>query len=101
MAVNSINIINKLPAHRAKIINILDFNSETLSVIKNNNDKIKVYYDINPFFLAIDGLKGYFEEHDDANNTIFGSKKDKYLTIIFINEHQKLLYKEILKKYIY
>ena len=49
-------------------------------------------------FLAIDGLKGYFEEHDDANNTIFGSKKDKYLTIIFTNEHQKLLYKEILKK---
>ena len=48
--------------------------------------------------MAIDGLKGYFEEHNDANNTIFGSKKDKYLTIIFINEHQKLLYKEILKK---
>ena len=45
------------------------------------------------FFLAIDGLKGYFEEHDNANNTIFGSKKDKYLTIIFTNEHQKLLYK--------
>ena len=48
--------------------------------------------------MAIDGLKGYFEEHDDANNTIFGSKKHKYLTIIFTNEHQKLLYKEILKK---
>ena len=48
--------------------------------------------------MTIDGLKGYFEEHDDANNTIFGSKKDKYLTIIFTNEHQKLLYKEILKK---
>ena len=46
----------------------------------------------------MDGLKGYFEEHDDANNTIFGSKKDKYLTIIFTNEHQKLLYKEILTK---
>ena len=39
------------------------------------------------FFLAIDGLKGYFEEHDDANNTIFGSKKDKYLTIIFIKKN--------------
>ena len=52
------------------------------------------------FFLAIDGLKGDFEEHDDANNTIFGSKKVKYLTIIFTNEHQKLLYKEILKKLI-
>ena len=94
MAVNSINIINNLPAHRAKIINILDFNSEKLSVIRNSNDKTNVYYDNNPFFLAINGLKGCFGEHDDANNTIFGSKKDKYLTIIFTKEHQKLLYKE-------
>ena len=98
MAVNSINIINNLLAHRAKIIKILDFNSEKLSVIRNNNDKTNVYYDNNPFFLAIDGLKGYFEEHHDASNTIFGSKKDKYLTIIFTNEHQKLLCKEIFKK---
>ena len=50
------------------------------------------------FFLAVYGLKGYFEKHDDANNAISGSKKDKYLTIIFTNEHQKLLYKEIFKK---
>ena len=48
--------------------------------------------------MATDSLKGYFEEHDDGNNTIFGSKKDKYLTIIFTNEQQKLLYKEIFKK---
>ena len=100
MAVNSINIINNLPAHRAKIVNIPDFNSEKLSVTRNNNDKTNVYYDNKPFFLAIDGLKGYFEEHDDANNTIFGSKKDIYLTIVFTNEHKKLLYKEILKKII-
>ena len=98
MAVNSINIINNLLAHRTKIINILDFNSEKLSVIRNNNDKTNVYYDNNQFFLAIDGLKGYFEEHDDANNTIFGFRKDKYLTIIFTKEHQKLLYKKYLKK---
>ena len=50
------------------------------------------------FFLAIDGLKGYFEEDDDENNTIFRSKKNKYLTIIFSNEHQKLMHKEIFKK---
>ena len=74
MVVNLINIVNNLPEHRTKIINMLDFNSEKSSVIKNNN-KINVYCDNNPFFLAIDGLKGYFEEHDDANNTIFGSKK--------------------------
>ena len=29
---------------------------------------------------------------------IFGSKKTKYLTIIFTSEHQKFMYKEILKK---
>ena len=52
MTVNSISIINNLPAHRAKIINILDFNSERLSVIKNNNDKANVYYDNNPFFFG-------------------------------------------------
>ena len=98
MVVNSIKIINNLPAHRAKIINILDFKSEKLSVIRNNNDKTNVYYHNNPIFLSIDGLKGYFEEHDDANNTIFGSKRDKYLTIIFTDQHQRLLYKEILKK---
>ena len=98
MTVNSINIINNLPAHQAKIINMLDFNSGKLSVIRNNNDKTNVYYDNNPFFLAIDGLKCCFEKYDDANNTIFESKKDKYLTIIFTYQHQKLLYKEILKK---
>ena len=51
MAVNLINIINNLPAHRVKIINILDFNFEKLRVIRNNNnDKTNVYYDNNPFF---------------------------------------------------
>ena len=49
MTVNSINIIH-LPTHRAKIINILDFNSEKLSVIRNNNHKTNLYYDNNPFF---------------------------------------------------
>ena len=50
MAVNSINITNNLPTYRAKIINILDFNSEKLSVIRNDNDKANAYYDNNPFF---------------------------------------------------
>ena len=50
MAVNSMNIINNLPTHRAKIINILDFSSKKLSVIRNNNDKTNFYYDNNPFF---------------------------------------------------
>ena len=48
---------NNLSTHRAKIINILDFNSEKLSITKNNKNEIHVYYDHNPFFLAIDNLK--------------------------------------------
>ena len=48
--------------------------------------------------MAIDGLKGYFEEHDDESNIILGPQKTKYLTIIFTSEYQKFIYKEILKK---
>ena len=47
-----------------------------------------VYYDHAPFFLVIKNLKGYFEKYNDNN----------YLTIIFTNEDQKLMYIEILKK---
>ena len=65
MGIPSLDIKYNLPIHQAKIINILDFNSEKLSVIKNNNNKIHAYYDHNPFFLGIGNLKGYFEEHDD------------------------------------
>ena len=52
----------------------------------------------NHFFFTIGSLKGYFEENDNEKNAIFGSKKTRYLTIIFMNEYQKLLYEEILKK---
>ena len=48
--------------------------------------------------MTISGLKGYFEEHDYEKDIIFGSKKIKYLTIIFINEYQKFIYKEISKR---
>ena len=98
MGITSLDIINNLSTHRAKIINILDFNSEKLSVIKTNKNKIHVYYDHNPFFLAIDNLKGYFEKHDDKNNIVGKAKNNKYLTIIFTSEYQKLMYTEILKK---
>ena len=50
------------------------------------------------FFLAIDGLKGYFEKHDDKNNIVGRAKNNKYLTIIFTSEYQKLMYTTILKK---
>ena len=50
------------------------------------------------FFLAIDNLKDYFEEHDDKNNLVGRNKNDQYLTIIFTSEYQKLMYTKILRK---
>ena len=50
------------------------------------------------FFLSISGLKGYFEEHYSEIDVAFGPKSTKYLTIIFTNEYQKFMHKEILIK---
>ena len=50
MGITSLDIINNLSTHRAKIINILDFNSEKLIIIRTNNNEIHIYYDHNPFF---------------------------------------------------
>ena len=99
MGITSLDIINNLSTHRSKIINILDFNSEKLSIMRTNNNKIHAYYNHKPFFfLAIGNLKGYFEERDDKNNIVGKAKNNKYLTIIFTSEYQKLMYTEILKK---
>ena len=50
MRINCLNIINNLYVNHNKIINIQDFNSEKLSIIRNNNNKIHVYYEHNPLF---------------------------------------------------
>ena len=49
-------------------------------------------------FLAIDNLKGYFEQYDDKNNIVGRAKNDQYLTIIFTSEYQKLMFTKVLKK---
>ena len=97
MGITSLDIINNLSTNRAKTINILDFNSEKLSIIRTNKNKIHIYYDHNPVFLAIDNLKGYFEEHDNKNNIVGRAKNNKYLTIIFTSEYQKLMYTILVK----
>ena len=108
MRITSLGIINNLSANNTKIINMLDFDSKKLSIVEINNNETHVYYDHNPFFLSIDNLKGYFEEHDDKNNivgrvkdkdNIVGKdKKIKYLIIIFTSEYQILMYTKIFKK---
>ena len=53
MRVTPIDIKNNLYVNNNKIINMQDFNSEKLTVIKNNNNKINIYYDHNPFFYLL------------------------------------------------
>ena len=88
MGITSLDIINDLSTIRTGLINIEDFDSEKFSIIRTKKNKMHVYYDHDPFFLVVKNLKGYFEECYD----------NKYLTIIFTNEDQKLMYIEILKK---
>ena len=52
MRITSLDIKNNLYVNNDKIINMQDFNSEKLSVIKNNNNMINFYYDHNPFFFV-------------------------------------------------
>ena len=98
MKITPLDIKNNLYVNNDKIINMQDFNSEKLTVTKNNNNKINIYNDDNPFFLSISGLKGYIEEHYSEIDVVFGPKSTKYLKIIFTNEYQKFMYKEILIK---
>ena len=53
MIVTSLNIEKNLYVKHDEIITIQDFNSEKLSVIRNSNNKIHVYYDCNPFFFYL------------------------------------------------
>ena len=63
----SIKIKNPLFTYHARLVNILDFNPEKLSIEKvcTINDELEriyyVKYDKDPFYLVIDDLKGYFK----------------------------------------
>ena len=108
MKITSLDITNSLFTHRAEIINIIDFDSEKLSIITSKRNKIHAYYDNDSFSLSIYNLKGYFEHYADKNNivgrvkdknNIVGTAKhDQYLTIIFNNEYQKTMFTEMLKR---
>ena len=88
MSVISLKFENEMFTYFAKLINILDFNPKKLNIQKEGNDEIGIYYikyDKDPFCLVIDDLKGYFKENDG----------NKYLTIIFTSESQKMMYTRI------
>ena len=98
--VRELKIDSTLWATRAKIINLLDFKPEKLSIKTENNktgSSIKVHqvrYENSGFYLTIDNIKGYFSFSDNI----------VVLDMIFTNDDQKNNYhqvwKEILKLYV-
>ena len=69
----SIKIKDPLFTYYARLVNILDFNHEKLSIEKvcAINDELKriyyVKYNNNPFYLIIDYLKGYFKYSEEKD----------------------------------
>ena len=91
--VKELNIDSTLWATPAKLVNLLDFKPEKLS-IKIENDKsstiitYQVRYENDGFYLTIDNIKGYFSFID--NNVV--------LDMIFSNDDQKNKYHQVWKE---
>ena len=87
--VKELKIDSKLWAKPAKLVNLLDFKPEKLS-IKTENDKLitiithQVRYENAGFYLTIDNIKGYFS----FNKTVL-------LNMIFSNDDQKNRYHQV------
>ena len=82
---------NTLWAKPAKLVNLLDFKPEKLSIeTKNDWPGIKVHqvrYENDGFYLTIDNIKGYFSLNKTA-----------LLNMIFSNDHQKNKYHQVWKE---
>ena len=94
--IRELKIDSTLWATPVKIINLLDFKPEKLSIETENNDNInikvpQVRYENGGFYLTIDNIKSYFSFND--NNVV--------LNMIFSNDDQKnkshQVWKEIFK----
>ena len=89
MGVEKLDIKNRVFTLPAKLVNIFDVNPEKLDIQKERNDDISIYYiryDLDPFYLVIDDLCGYFEEKGG----------NKYLTLIS-NRDQDVIHDKYVK----
>ena len=90
--VKELKIDSTLWATPAKIINLLDFKPEKLSIkTENDESSIKVHqvrYENGGFYLTIDNIKGYFSF---GNNMVL-------LDMIFSNDDQKNKYHQVWKE---
>ena len=92
--VKELRIDSTLWATPAKLVNLLDFKPEKLS-IKTENDKSstvithQVRYENGGFYLTIDNIKGYFSLNN--NNVV--------LNMIFSSDDQKNKYHQVWKEF--
>ena len=91
--IRKLKIDSTLWATPAKIINLLDFKPEKLSIKTKNNDNIyikvhQVRYENGGFYLTIDNIKGYFSF---SGNIVV-------LNMIFSNDDQKNKYHQVWKE---
>ena len=91
--IKELKIDNTLWATPSKLINLLDFKPEKLSIEtkNNNNNNIKVHqvrYENGGFYLTIDNIRGYF---NFSNN-------NRILTMIFANDEQQNKYHQVRKE---
>ena len=92
--IRELKIDNTLWATPAKIINLLDFKPEKLSIKTENNQTVsskkvhQVRYENGGFYLTIDNIKGYFSFID--NNV--------ELDMLFSNDDQKNKYHQVWKE---
>ena len=86
--VEELKFDSTLWATPAKLVNLLDFKPEKLSIKTENNKLIKtithqVRYENGGFYLTIDNLKGYFGFIDNSATNVV-------LNMIFSNDDQKI-----------
>ena len=91
--IRELNIDRTLWATPAKIINLLDFKPEKVSIETENNDNIdikvhQVRYENGGFYLTIENIKGYFSFND--NNVV--------LNMIFSDDDQINKYNQVWKE---
>ena len=91
--VKELRIDSTLWASPSKLVNLLNFKPEKLSIEtkSNTNNNIKVHhvkYENGGFYLTIDNIRGYF---NFSNN-------NRTLTMIFADDEQQNKYHQILKE---
>ena len=94
--VKELKINSTLRATPSKLVNLLDFKPEKLS-IKTESDKLitiithQVRYENGGFYLTIDIIKGYFSFIDNSATNVV-------LNMIFSNDDQKNKYHQVWKE---